>query len=75
MPSHAGCQVSTYAKSPVKGLYLTGCDILSPGLVGALLGGIKCAGSVMGYFGFYRLVNIVIQHAKRQRPRVLQLEK
>lgn len=64
----------TYAKSPVKGLYLTGCDIMSPGLVGALLGGVKCAGAVMGNLGFYRLIRMVIQHAKHQ-PSALQLKK
>jgi phytoene dehydrogenase-like protein len=65
----------TYAKSPIKGLYLTGSDVMCPGLVGALIGGIKCAGAIMGNFGFYRLMSMIIQHANRRRPRVLQLKK
>jgi all-trans-retinol 13,14-reductase len=33
-------------KTPIKGLYLTGQDVLSPGIPGALWGGLLCAASI-----------------------------
>ena len=33
-------------KTPIEGLYLTGQDVLSPGIPGAFRGGFLCAGSI-----------------------------
>ncbi|MGI9259806.1 MAG: phytoene desaturase family protein, partial [Gammaproteobacteria bacterium] len=33
-------------KTPIKGLYLSGQDVASPGIPGALWGGVLCAGSI-----------------------------
>ena len=35
-------------QTDIKGLYLTGQDSLSCGFVGALFGGLLCAGAVLG---------------------------
>jgi hypothetical protein len=40
----------------VPNLYLTGCDVMSAGVVGALIGGVKTAGVLSGPFGFLRLM-------------------
>ncbi len=34
------------AKTPIKGLYLAGQDVASPGIPGAMWGGVLCAGSI-----------------------------
>lgn len=39
------------ARGPVRGLYLTGADACSLGIVGAAMGGVFCAGAVMGPLG------------------------
>lgn len=44
------------ARSPVPNLYLTGCDVLTAGVVGALIGGVKTAGVLSGPLGFVRLM-------------------
>jgi phytoene dehydrogenase-like protein len=38
--------------TPVKNLYLTGVDVASPGIMGALMGGAAAAGCVLGRLGF-----------------------
>ncbi|NJL44786.1 MAG: NAD(P)/FAD-dependent oxidoreductase [Leptolyngbyaceae cyanobacterium SM2_3_12] len=40
------------AKTPIKNLYLTGTDVSSLGIMGALMGGVKTAGLLTGAFGF-----------------------
>ena len=37
-----------HARTPLTGLYLTGSDIVSPGIVGAAVGGVGAAASVLG---------------------------
>jgi all-trans-retinol 13,14-reductase len=43
-------------KTPVKGLYLTGADAGSLGIVGALMAGVTAAAQIIGPFGFISIV-------------------
>ena len=36
------------AKTPVPGLFLTGADLVSPGVGGAAFAGVLCAGAILG---------------------------
>jgi phytoene dehydrogenase-like protein len=56
----------THARSPVPGLYLTGQDVMSPGVAGAMMGGIKCAGALLGPFGFFRLMGHILRSEARR---------
>ena len=42
-------------KTPVRGLYLTGSDVCSCGIGGALMGGVGAASLLNGPFGFFRI--------------------
>lgn len=57
----------THAATPVRNLYLTGCDVMSPGVVGAMIGGVKTAGALMGSFGFFRLMKAMSEAERRAR--------
>ena len=35
-------------RTPIKGLYLTGADVVSAGLMGALIGGMTCSSAILG---------------------------
>lgn len=48
------------SKTPIKNLYLTGTDAFSPGIMGAMMGGVKTAGIVDGAFGFLRIMATVM---------------
>ena len=54
----------TRVRSPVRNLYLTGGDVLSAGVMGAMMGGVKTAGVLMGPFGFFRLMGAMIREAR-----------
>lgn len=58
----------TAATTPVRNLYLTGADVMSPGVVGAMIGGVKAAGALMGPFGFFKLMKMmeIAQEGGRQ---------
>ncbi|MOA65493.1 hypothetical protein D3C78_1919010 [compost metagenome] len=36
------------AQTPIKGLYITGQDLATDGVIGALVGGVLCASAVVG---------------------------
>ena len=42
--------------TPIRNLYLTGCDAALPGIMGALMGGVLTAGQLMGPFGFFQVM-------------------
>ena len=44
------------AKSPVEGLYLTGADVSSPGIAGALMGAMATVGVIPEGLSFIRLL-------------------
>ncbi len=52
------------ARTPIKQLYLTGADSLSPGIMGALMGGVKTAGLVVGPLGFFKTMAAIMSAAK-----------
>lgn len=58
----------TAATTPVRNLYLTGADVMSPGVVGAMMGGVKTAGALTGSFGFFKLMKTIQEAAGRARP-------
>lgn len=43
-------------KTPVEGLYLTGTDVGTPGIMGAAIGGLVTAGRVLGIRGFGKVM-------------------
>lgn len=58
----------TYSKTPIKNLYLTGADVMSPGVVGAMIGGVKTAGVIMGPFGFFKLMKTMAEAEGKTQP-------
>ncbi len=44
------------ARTPIAGLYLSGSDVTSPGIVGAMMGGLAAASRVLGPLGFLRIM-------------------
>ncbi len=53
------------SRTEIPGLYLTGADALSPGVVGAMMGGIKTAGAVAGFTGFFRIMSRIMREAAK----------
>lgn len=45
------------ARTPLPGLFLTGSDISSPGIVGALIGGLVAACQIIGGIAFFRIMS------------------
>ncbi len=58
----------THTQSPIPGLYLTGQDVMSLGVAGAMMGGVKCAGALSGPFGFFRIMGRIFRTAAQARP-------
>ncbi|MDH3728196.1 MAG: hypothetical protein OER77_11750, partial [Myxococcales bacterium] len=55
-------------RTPIRGLYLTGADICSAGVGGALMGGMLCSSAVLGR----NVLSTVLQRkaqSLRDRPR------
>jgi all-trans-retinol 13,14-reductase len=53
-------------KTPLKNFFLSGSDIGSPGIVGALMGGITCAAVLNGNLGFFKIIAAVNKDAKKR---------
>jgi phytoene dehydrogenase-like protein len=56
--------------TPVKGLYLTGADVYSLGIMGAAMGGVKTAGMMSGPFGFFKLMGKIF----RKKPILMDIK-
>jgi phytoene dehydrogenase-like protein len=48
-------------KTPIKGLFLTGADVVSLGIVGALMGGVMAAAAQLGPMGFFTITGLAKQ--------------
>ncbi|MEM9165308.1 MAG: NAD(P)/FAD-dependent oxidoreductase, partial [Cyanobacteria bacterium P01_F01_bin.4] len=44
------------ARTPIQNLYLTGADTFCPGIMGALMGGVKTVGLLDGPLGFFKVM-------------------
>jgi phytoene dehydrogenase-like protein len=53
------------AKTPIKNLYLTGSDVWSLGIVGAMMGGMITASTLAGKWGLFKIIRAV-KKANRQ---------
>jgi all-trans-retinol 13,14-reductase len=42
--------------TPVRHLYLTGADVASLGIMGAMMGGVATTARLLGTLGFFRIV-------------------
>jgi all-trans-retinol 13,14-reductase len=47
-------------KTPIKNLYLTGSDVFCPGIMGAMIGGVKTAGVLDSSLGFFKIMAIML---------------
>ena len=54
-------------RTPVPNVFLTGADTLTLGIVGVLMSGIATAGTILGPFGFFRVMAAIQKQAKRRR--------
>lgn len=53
--------------TPVKNLYLTGTDVTSPGIVGAMMGGVATAAGLLGRLGFLRIISASKRRNSKRR--------
>ena len=51
--------------TPVQNLYLTGADVASPGIMGAMMGGVATTARLLGSLGFFRIVAASKKYAAR----------
>lgn len=57
----------TNVKTPIKNLYLTGADAVSPGIIGALLGGVMAAATLNGASGFGKIMAAMQQESTQRQ--------
>lgn len=50
-------------KTPIKNLYLTGTDVASLGIMGAMMGGVKTAAFLNGRFGFIKVMSAIMKES------------
>ena len=55
-------------ETPVANLYLSGSDVCSLGIVGALMGGVAAAATVNGQYGFFKVVRKIRRTAAVTSP-------
>ncbi len=53
-------------KTEIKNLYLTGSDVASHGIIGALIGGLLTASMIGGTFGIFKVISKVIKFSKEK---------
>ena len=56
-------------KTPIRGLYLTGSDVCSLGIGGALMGGVGAASCLNGPLGFFRIMGHEVMRSPRKSVR------
>ncbi|MGP8090386.1 MAG: FAD-binding protein [Syntrophobacteraceae bacterium] len=54
------------AKTPIRGLYLTGSDVCALGIGGALMGGVGAAGCLNGPLGFFRIMGQEVMRSPKK---------
>jgi all-trans-retinol 13,14-reductase len=55
------------ANTPIRGLFLTGSDVCSLGIAGALMGGLSTAARMNGSLGFFRIMKHIVNSSKKER--------
>jgi all-trans-retinol 13,14-reductase len=50
--------------TPIPNLYLTGADVVSPGIMGALMGGVVAASRLIGPFGFFQIMSAIRSNSR-----------
>ena len=53
-------------RTPVRGLFLTGSDAMTLGIMGATMGGVLAAGLSLGPMGFTRVIGYAMRNAHKR---------
>jgi len=56
-------------KTEIKNLYLTGSDVASHGIIGALIGGLLTASMIGGKLGIFKIIYKIIQFSKEKHSK------
>jgi phytoene dehydrogenase-like protein len=51
-------------RTPIKNLFLSGSDVCSPGIVGAMMGGLFAASAILGSLGIFKIMYQIKKAAK-----------